>query len=57
MNGGRRVKAKILSIAAAVLMIAVILVALPLTIPKLFGIHILDVKKRKYPPAKIHNKT
>ena len=37
-----RAKAKILSAAAAVLMIGVILVALPLTIPKL-----LDVYKRQ----------
>ena len=36
-------KAKILSTVAAVLMIGVILVALPLTIPKLFGITIYNL--------------
>ena len=44
-------KAKILSIAAAVLMIAVILVALPLTIPKLFGIHIFNLITPSMEPA------
>ncbi len=44
-------KAKILSIAAAVLMIAVILAALPLTIPKLFGIHIFNLITPSMEPA------
>lgn len=44
-------KAKILSIAAAVLMIGVILVALPLTIPKLFGITIYNLLTPSMEPA------
>ena len=44
-------KAKILSAAAAVLMIGVILVALPLTIPKLFGIQIYNLLTPSMEPA------
>ena len=46
-----RAKAKILSAAAAVLMIGVILVALPLTIPKLFGIQIYNLLTPSMEPA------
>ena len=45
------VKAKILSTVAAVLMIGVILVALPLTIPKLFGIQIYNLLTPSMEPA------
>lgn len=44
-------KAKILNVAATVLMILVILVALPLTVPKLFGYQIYTVLTSSMTPA------
>ena len=44
-------KARIFSIAATALMVAVLLAALPLTIPKLFGYQIYNVLTSSMTPA------